>query len=121
MIKIGEQVNVAVRGGVSGKVVDVRNSKTGTFYTVEVDGYEENLVVPESLIATYGVGQEVLFFSSPKKEWRVQGKIREIKYNTTTNTVEYGIWHEVIERFSSIPTPRISIVPEEYVIKAIDN
>lgn len=121
MIKTGEQVNVAVKGGVSGKVVDVRNSKTGTLYTVEVDGYEENLVVPESMVATYGVGQEVLFFSSPKKEWRVKGKIREIRYNTTTHTVEYGIRHEVIERLSRVPTPRISIVPEDYVVTAIEN
>lgn len=120
MIKTGEQVNVAVRGGVSGKVVSEYSTKQGTMYNVQVDGYEENFVVPESMIATYGVGQAVLFFSSTKKEWRVQGKIREVKYNTTTHTVEYGIWHEVIERFSSVPTPRISTVPEAYVVEAID-
>lgn len=120
IIKKGEQVNVAVRNGVNGKVVDVEDSKHGVNYTVEVEGYEENFVVPESMIATYGVGQAVLFYSSPKKEWRVQGKIKEIKYNTTTGTVEYGMLHEVIERFSSIPTPRITEVPEAYVVEAIE-
>lgn len=121
IIKIGEKVNVAVRDGVSGNVVGVENSKNKVLYTVKVDGYDDNFIVPESMIATYGVGQAVRFYSSPKKEWGVQGKIKEIKYNVETGRVVYGIWHEVIERFSTIPTPRISEVPETYVIEALDN
>lgn len=120
MIITDEMVNVAVRGGVTGKLVNVEDDKYCTLYTVAVEGYEENFVVPASMIAKYSVGQAVMFYSSPKKQWTVQGKIKAIHYNTTSHTVEYDIWHEVIERFSSIPTPRISIVPESYVVNAID-
>ena len=120
IIKIGENVNVAVRGGLTGKVVDVENSKIGTVYTVEVEGYEENFIIPDYMIAKYGVGQGVMFLSSPKEKWRTQGEIKEIKYNTTTHKVEYSIQHRVIERFSSLPTPRVAVVPEDYVLESTE-
>ena len=120
-IKTGEKVNVAVRGGVSGNVVGVENSENKALYTVKVDNYNNNFIVPESMIATYGVGQTVRFYSSPKKEWRVQGKIKEIKYNVETGEIVYSIEHEIIERFNKITTPIISEVSETYVIEALED
>lgn len=120
IIKTGERVNVAVRGGVSGKVVDVENSKVGTLYTVEVEGYEENFIIPDYMVAKYGVGQGVRFLESPKETLRSQGEIKEIKYNMETSTIEYSIWHEVFGRFSSMPTPIVDVVPEDYVLESTE-
>lgn len=124
IIKTGDQINVAENGGLTGKVVGVNvgNSKAVTEYIVEVEGYEENFIIPDYMVAKYGVGQGVMFLASTKtKSWyKSQGEIKEVKYNETTNKVEYAIRHRVFGRFSSMPTPRVAVVPEDRVLESTE-
>lgn len=119
MIKVGDKINLAYDGGVECTVIKSKQTTGCMRYVVVVNGTGEKLSVSEYNIAKYGVGQAVAFRSSPNEVHESEGKIIEIRYNEETNKVEYKIWHEVIERFSSLPTPVTTTVTEDCIVRTL--
>lgn len=118
MNNVADQVNIAMQGGVTGIVLDIKNTNIGRIYTVKVADKAQLFQVLENKIALYGVNQMIEFYQ-PKNYYTSTGRVTRITYNKECKRLEYEVMYNVIERFSSILTPRTCIVTEDRIVKAI--